>query len=315
MQVHSDKNVRELFGSEFSLQRPEDLFRAHLAFERVFCGILRIMAEVRKFRTLGQGLRVASGRPVDRDDHSLADLIAEVSNHACITSGLFDLNSSLRFGAAYLELCKASGNVQTPPFMASGGLGPVSWMRVTPSYHAEMHLFSCVKIEELRHLLGLGKQDWAIYTAIPDEILPKLEPAFQDPVRDIFCYGEEVLDGNLLGLAKLEAVQAMQMKSPDVLAHRNDSDASKLEVLDIAAITPIASVTQLKIPADRRTKPMTMTEAGVLMGLEPKKGKKDARREAAGKAMDRLVKRGGVAHEKVGSKFVFDKNAFPTSNS
>lgn len=61
----------------------------------------------------------------------------------------------------------------------------------------------------------------------------------------------------------------------------------------------------VEVPS-RRTKPMSLAEAGTILNLGPSVGSKDARRKAAGQAMRRLMDSGGFWFEAVGNKFVFD---------
>lgn len=65
------------------------------------------------------------------------------------------------------------------------------------------------------------------------------------------------------------------------------------------------------IPAARRTRPMSLAEAGTKLGLQPPHGDKPSRREAAAKAARRLMDSGGLRHEPLGQKFVFDKAQIP----
>jgi hypothetical protein len=68
------------------------------------------------------------------------------------------------------------------------------------------------------------------------------------------------------------------------------------------------------LPPDRQTRPLDVTEAGVLMGLEPRKGARQKRRDAARKAMSRMME-GGLWHKVVVNgnrpKYAFDREAFP----
>jgi len=63
---------------------------------------------------------------------------------------------------------------------------------------------------------------------------------------------------------------------------------------------------QHDIPLDRQTKPMSLAQGGTLLGLQSKGGTVEQRREAAGKALRRLMKSGDVRYMQLGRKFIFD---------
>ena len=61
------------------------------------------------------------------------------------------------------------------------------------------------------------------------------------------------------------------------------------------------------IPIEFRTKPMSLAEAGTLLGKQPSQGTKEERRAAAAKACRRMMNGpNGLRHEKIGELFVFD---------
>jgi hypothetical protein len=60
------------------------------------------------------------------------------------------------------------------------------------------------------------------------------------------------------------------------------------------------------IPLENRTKPMTLGDVGILLGKESDNKNPIKRRRAASRAMSRSLK--NYTHEKVGTKYVFDKN-------
>jgi hypothetical protein len=65
------------------------------------------------------------------------------------------------------------------------------------------------------------------------------------------------------------------------------------------------------IPVNQRTKPMSLADAGMALNLAPQGGSKSSRREAAAKAVRRLIDSGGLDAEQMGRKFVFDRTKVP----
>lgn len=81
----------------------------------------------------------------------------------------------------------------------------------------------------------------------------------------------------------------------------------------VPQILPAANFVLPEIPADRRTRAMTLAEAGKLLGLESKNKNPMKRREAAAKAMKRrLLPNGEIRFQKLSANsYIFDKTQVP----
>lgn len=121
--------------------------------------------------------------------------------------------------------------------------------------------------------------------------------------QDAEGYAQELPDWPEVECMHREAIKAL-------LPHIGDAPSPAFRE-QTAASANTSQADNCQIPPDRRTKPMSLAEAGTILKLQPSHGTKADRRQAAAKAARRLVDSGGIRCEKIGSKFVFDKTQLP----